>query len=55
MTTMKRSDGIKVLTPNEIEVIRERHFGWEKAPPKLLADVFRVSVQMIAAVLRRKP
>lgn len=40
-----------VLTPNEIRVIRERHFGWEKATVTTLAAVFGVSRQRIASVL----
>jgi hypothetical protein len=40
------------LTDDEKSVIRERHFGWEKATPALLADVFLTPVQTIVAVLR---
>ena len=39
------------LTENDRDVIRERHFGWERATPKLLAAVFGVSVQQITAIL----
>jgi hypothetical protein len=42
------------LTDDEIHTIRERHYGWERATPKLLADVFGVSVQRITAVLAMK-
>jgi hypothetical protein len=40
------------FSQNEIDVIRERHFGWERATPKLLAAVFGVSVQKITAILK---
>lgn len=40
------------LSENEKVVIRERHFGWEKAPAALLALVFGVSRQRIAAILK---
>jgi hypothetical protein len=43
----------RILSPNDIAVIRERHTGWEKASPKILADVFGVSVQRITAVLKQ--
>ena len=43
------------LTPNDIAVIRERRFGWEKASPSLLAAVFGVSVQKINAVCHSTP
>lgn len=43
----------EVLTTDDMRVIRERHFGWEKAAPALLAQIFNVSHQMITAVLRR--
>lgn len=41
----------RTLSENEIAVIRERHFGWEKATPALLARVFGVSPQRITAIL----
>lgn len=44
-----------VLTPDDIRVIRDRHYGWESASPALLAKVFRVSHQRISAVLRANP
>lgn len=43
------------LTANDIEVIRERHFGWEKASPKQLAAIFGVSHQRITAILNTPP
>lgn len=42
----------KVFTPEEIAVIRERHFGWEEATPSLLAAVFGTSIQHITAILK---
>ena len=42
------------LSANEIDVIRERYHGWEKASAKTLAAVFGVSVQRIVAVAGRK-
>lgn len=42
------------LTANDIEVIRERHFGWEQAAPGTLAAIFGVSVQKINAVLNTR-
>lgn len=45
-----RPAGVGTLTQNDIDVIRERRFGWERASPKLLAAVFGVSVQRINAV-----
>lgn len=41
----------RVLSPNEISVIRERFHGWERASAKTLADVFGVSVQQITAIV----
>lgn len=41
----------RVLSPNEIAVIRERFHGWEQATAKTLADVFGVSVQQITAIV----
>lgn len=41
----------RVLSPNEISVIRERFHGWEQASAKTLADVFGVSVQQITAIV----
>lgn len=41
----------RILTPNEISVIRERFYGWEQATAKTLADVFGVSVQQITAIV----
>jgi hypothetical protein len=41
-----------VLTQDDMDVIRARHYGWEKAKPGLLAKVFGVSVQKINAVLK---
>lgn len=43
------------LDADERAVIRERHFGWEKAKPSLLADIFQCSIGTITAVLRRGP
>lgn len=43
------------LSANDIEVIRERRFGWEQATPKLLAAVFGVSVQRINAICAKRP
>lgn len=42
------------LTPDERDVIRRRHRGWESASPSLLALVFRVPVQAINAVLKEE-
>lgn len=42
-----------MLTPDDIRVIRERHFGWEKASPGLLAAVFGVSTQKITSTLKK--
>lgn len=42
-----------VLSDDDIRIIRERHFGWECAPPSLLARIFGVSHQTITAILRR--
>lgn len=47
--------GERVLTENDIEVIRERFHGWEKASASTLAAVFGVSVQRITAIVRRTP
>lgn len=44
--------GNATLTQNDIDVIRERRFGWERATPKQLAAVFGVSVQRINAVCK---
>ena len=43
------------LSENEITVICERHFGWERATPKLLAAIFHTSPQHIVAVLKTDP
>lgn len=43
------------LSDDDRRVIRERHFGWERATPSLLAAVFRVSVQAINATLKQRP
>lgn len=43
---------VGTLSPNDIEVIRERRFGWEQAAPKLLANIFGVSVQRINAICK---
>lgn len=45
----------RVPTPDEIHVIRERHFGWERATFSTLAAIFDVHVNTIAAICRRKP
>lgn len=42
----------RTFTPDEISVIRERHFGWEEATPSLLAAVFGTSIQHITSILR---
>lgn len=48
----KRGEGMmRVLSDDEKRVICERHFGWEKATPTLLAAVFGVSRQRITAIL----
>ena len=46
-----RAARVKELSANEREVICERHFGWEGASVTLLAAVFGVSRQKIAAIL----
>lgn len=45
---------MRELTANDHDVIRERHFGWEKATPSLLAAVFGVPTQKITAILKSK-
>lgn len=42
----------KAFTPDEISVIRNRHFGREEATPSLLAVVFGTSIQHITSILR---
>ena len=41
----------RILTPNDISVIRERFHGWEQATASTLAAVFGVSVQRITAIV----
>lgn len=41
----------RVLTPDDISVIRERFHGWEDASAKQLAAIFGVSVQRISAIV----
>lgn len=45
-------EGLGGLTDNDKAVIRERHFGWEKASFALLAAVFVVHPNTIAAICR---
>lgn len=40
------------FTADDRRVIAERHFGWEKAPYALLAKVFSVHPNTIAAICR---
>lgn len=47
-----QAEPMRALSENDIDVIRERHFGWENATPSLLAAVFGVSVQRISSILR---
>lgn len=43
---------MRALTDNDRDVIRERHFGWERASFALLAAVFGVHANTIAAICR---
>lgn len=42
----------RVFSADEIAVIRERHFGWEKASPAQLAAIFGTTHQRITAILK---
>lgn len=42
----------RVFSADEIAVIRERHFGWEKVTPAQLAAIFGTTHQHITAVLK---
>lgn len=40
------------LSPNEMQVIYERHHGWEKASYSLLSAIFGVSPKVIGRICR---
>lgn len=55
LRSLKQKARAEALTDNDREVIRERHFGFEKATFSELAQIFGVHANTIKAICKTEP